>query len=102
MFCFGPQPNGQSVVQSNATTLGSNVNAANPAEDVSPAGVHAYGQSETSIASAGPYVVEAWNDSTGFFSPCPSPLHKEELTGVGFSADGGASFKDLGGLPNSN
>src|SRR5919198_2364694 len=104
MFCLGAQPNGQSGGQAHLTptALGSNVDAANPSEDVTAAGVHAYGQSETSIAAAGPYVVEAWNDAAGFFSPCPSPQNKEELTGLGFSADGGTTFTDLGGLPNSN
>jgi hypothetical protein len=109
MYCFGPQLNGAS----GGGTAGSpsvfatspfttNVNAASLSEDVSPAGLRAYGQSETSIAAAGPYVVEGWNDATGFFSPCPSPMNKEELTGYGFSANGGASFTDQGGLPNSN
>jgi hypothetical protein len=102
MFCLGAQPNGQSGGQTHVTPLGSNVDAADPSEDVSPAGVRAYGQSETSIAAAGPYVVEAWNDAAGFFSPCPSPQYKEELTGLSFSADRGASFTDMGGLPNSN
>src|SRR5919199_4753337 len=101
MFCLGAQPNGRSGGQAHVTTLGSNVDAANPLEDISPAGVRGYGQSETSIAAAGPYVVEAWNDAAGFFSPCPSPQYKEELTGLGFSADGGTTFTDLGGLPNS-
>ena len=102
MFCLDAQPNGQSGGQAHLTPLGSNVDAADPSEDVSPAGVRAYGQSETSIAAAGPYVVEAWNDAAGFFSPCPSPQYKEELTGLGFSADTGASFTDMGGLPNGN
>jgi hypothetical protein len=57
-------------------------------------------KSETSIAAADQYVVEAWNDSTGFVSFCPSPNSKEELTGFAFSNDGGKSFTDLGGLPN--
>ena len=112
MFCFGPQQNGAAL---NAATLGSrspntsstsksgsNVDAASPAEDVTPSGVSVHGQSEVSIASAGPYVVEAWNDGTGFFAPCGSPQNKEELTGFGFSTNGGASFTDLGGLPNAN
>ena len=73
-----------------------NVNAASLAEDLSPGGVRAFGQSEVSIASSGAYVVEGWNDSTGFFSPCPSPMNKEELTGFGFSNNGGLSFTDLG------
>jgi len=69
---------------------------------VTPSGVQVHGQSETSVASAGPYVVEAWNDGTGFFAPCGSPQNKEELTGFGFSTDGGKTFTDLGVLPNSN
>ena len=75
MFCLGAQPNGRSGGQAHLTPtpLGSNVDAADPLEDISPAGVRGYGQSETSIAAAGPYVVEAWNDAAGFFSPCPSP-----------------------------
>ena len=100
-YCFGAQQ-GQAVSASGSASFGANVNAASPSEDISPSGVRAYGQSEVSIAGAGNYVVEAWNDSTGFFSPCPSPQNKEELTGLGFSADGGASFVDLGGVPNSH
>ncbi len=46
-------------------------------------------------------MVEAWNDATSFLSGCPSPMSKEEGTGLGFSADGGKSFTDLGGLPNA-
>lgn len=103
MWCSPPQPNGSSTITSTATSGSSaNVNAANPAEDVTPSGVRAYGQSETSIAGIGPYVVEAWNDVTGFLAPCPSPMNKEEGTGYGFSADGGASFVDEGGPPNAN
>lgn len=105
MFCFGPRAH----VQTHATPFPgklapgapSNVDAASFAEDVSPSGVQADGQSETSIAASGPFVVEAWNDATGFFSSCSSPMGKEELTGIGFSANGGKSFQDLGGLPNS-
>jgi len=82
--------------------FGSNVNAANPQEDMTPSGVQVYGQSEVSIASEGQYVVEAWNDATGFFYPdCSSPQFKEELTGYGFSSNGGKSFVDEGGLPNA-
>jgi hypothetical protein len=77
------------------------VDAADPSEDVSPSGVRAFGQSETAIAATNSYVVEAWNDATGFFSPCPSPKNKEEVTGFGFSADGGRTFTDMGGLPNA-
>ncbi len=54
------------------------------------------------MAGVGLYTVEAWNDSTGFFSSCGAPMNKEELTGLGFSANGGKSFVDVGGLPNAN
>jgi hypothetical protein len=91
--------------QGSPRQFGTNVNSANPQEDqfAVPSGAQAYGQSETSIAAAGPYVVEAWNDATSFFAPCGlpySPPFKEEATGYGFSADGGRSFTDMGGLPN--
>ena len=110
MYCFGLQPNGPVTGASTGSSSGGtgtspfspNVNAANLAEDISPSGTRAYGQSETSIAAAGPYVVEAWNDATGLLSPCPSPNYKEEFTGVGFSKDGGNTFTDLGGLPNND
>jgi hypothetical protein len=115
MFCFGQQPNGPGNGTSPATAQSSsgttdhstsifsqNVNAASLAEDITPSSTRAYGQSETSIAASGSYVVEAWNDATGFFSPCPSPMYKEELTGAGFSKDGGNTFTDLGGLPNDD
>src|SRR3989442_3750009 len=118
-YCFGRQPNGPGTVaspssaqsiseitsyslDSGASSFSPNVNAASLAEDISPSGSRAYGQSETSIAASGRYVVEAWNDVTGFISLCPSPMFKEELTGVGFSNDGGATFTDLGGLPNND
>ena len=103
-FCFGPQltrgGHGRPAVAEGPSAAG-NADAATPSEDVSPAGVSAQGQSETSIAAAGRYVVEAWNDSTGFITACPAPMSKEELTGLGFSANGGKSFTDLGGLPNA-
>jgi len=105
MFCKGPQSNGpttSSRTSTSSSSFGSNVDAASPQEDVTPSGVQVHGQSETSVASAGPYVVEAWNDGTGFFAPCGSPQNKEELTGFGFSTDGGRTFTDLGGLPNAN
>ncbi len=101
-FCFGIQRNGAAAVRLAAPPASSNVDAANLAEDVSPSGVRAYGQSETSVAATGQYVVEAWNDATSFFSACPSPSAKEEGTGLGFSVNGGKSFTDLGGLPNSD
>jgi len=100
MYCFGSQFAGVKLLPPLAMPSGKNVDAAAPAEDVSPNGTQAFGQSETSIAAVNQFVVEAWNDATGFFSPCPSPNSKEEFTGFGFSNNGGASFTDLGGLPN--
>lgn len=111
MFCNGPQSTGPASPSRTSTStsssssnpsFGSNVDAATLQEDVTPSGVQVHGQSEVSVASAGPYVVEAWNDGTGFFAPCGSPQNKEELTGFGFSTDGGKTFTDLGGLPNAN
>ena len=112
MWCFGPQQNGPAAeVSFNSllvpTTPGSgfltnNVNAASLSEDITTNGERGSGQSETTIAASGRYVLEGWNDSTGFFAPCPSPLNQQELSGVGFSGDGGKTFVDLGGLPNSN
>ena len=103
-WCFGSQPNGPSNNAPTSTnpSFGSNVDAANPREDISRSGVQAYGQSEESVAGIGPYVVEAWNDSTAFFTSCPAPKNKEEGTGYGFSANGGKSFVDEGGLTNAN
>ena len=104
-FCFGPgrqaapQPGRAGVSEGPGSPR--NVDAASFTEDVSPAGVQVDGQSEVSIAASGPYVAEGWNDSTGFFSSCPSAMSKEELSGFGFSANGGRSFTDLGGLPNA-
>src|SRR2546428_816124 len=74
MWCFGPQTSSNSAHQSTSISFNGNVDAANPNEDRNPAGVQAYGQSEESIAAAGPYVVEAWNDSTGFIAPCSAPM----------------------------
>lgn len=111
MYCFGPQRNGPGneaqreilppAVQPLATAL-ANVDAANRAEDRTNSGAYIGGQSETSISASGNNVVEAWNDATGFFAGCGSPNYKEELTGYGFSSNGGKSFTDLGGLPNGN
>lgn len=77
-----------------------NVNSANPQEDQTSATLQSYGQSETSIAGIGSYVVHAWNDSTGFLAQCPSANFKDQLTGYGFSSNGGRTFTDMGGLPN--
>jgi hypothetical protein len=113
MACFGPQlsgPNGlvrlpfessPDVKGGGGGFRGTNVDAGNPSEDQIN-GTQSYGQSETSIAAAGQYVVEAWNDATQFFAPPCSPDYKDQGTGFGFSSDGGRTFTDLGGLPNVN
>jgi hypothetical protein len=103
MYCFGAQLQQGSAARSAqifAPGAPANVDAASPAEDISPAGVAAQGQSETSVGAIGQYVVEAWNDATGFVSTCGAPMFKEEGTGLGFSVNGGRSFRDLGGLRN--
>jgi hypothetical protein len=105
MYCFGPQRNGpmHPFVSNLPNPKGlPNVDAANLAEDRSGSGAYVGGQSETSIAASGNYVVEAWNDGTGFFAGCGAAMFKEELTGYGFSTDGGTTFTDYGGLPNSS
>lgn len=111
MWCFGPQQNGGAVEPNfsglipnvpGSGFLSNNVDAASLSEDITTNGERGSGQSETSIAASGQYVVEGWNDSTGFFAPCPSPENKEELSGFGFSSDGGKTFTDQGGPPNSN
>jgi hypothetical protein len=76
-----------------------NADAASLAENVTPAGLRAFGQSETSIAAGGRYVLEAWNDATAGFSACPSPM--AQGTGLGFSTDGGKTFTDLQSLPDA-
>ncbi len=111
-YCFGPQFNqGNGILSARRTatrlrtssfSVNNNVDAANPNEDVTLSGARGYGQSETSTAAIDGNVLEAWNDSTGFFAPCPSPNNQEELSGFGFSNNNGASFLDLGGLPNAN
>ena len=106
-FCKGPLPHGPSTRPAHTPPAGKavpgapgNADAASTTEDVSPGGLRSYGQSETSIAASGNYVVEAWNDATGLFSACPS--RKAQLTGLGFSRDGGKTFTDLEGLPDAN
>jgi len=100
-YCLGSQHNGPAASGlRKLNSFGSNVNAASPSEDVSPNGTQAYGQSEVSTAAIGHYVVEQWNDATGFFSPPCSPGNKDQLSGWGFSSNGGTTFADEGGLPN--
>jgi len=103
MFCFGAQAQQGSTArpaQIFAPAALANVDAASPAEDVSPAGVAMQGQSEVSVGAVGQYVVEAWNDATAFVTLCGAAKFKEEGTGLGFSVNGGRSFRDLGGLRN--
>lgn len=106
MYCFGAQRNGPGLAilqPAGPPPKGlANVDAANNSEDRTGSGAYIGGQSETSIAASGKYVVEAWNDGTAFFSACGAPMYKEELTGYGFSRDGGVTFTDYGGLPNNN
>jgi hypothetical protein len=105
MYCQGPVNNSttsrNSAVRklSRSTGTPKNVNAARLHEDIAPRGVRAYGQSEESVAAVGKDVVEAWNDSTGFFVLGCVSSQKEQLTGYGFSANGGKTFTDEGGLP---
>src|SRR3989442_10187715 len=58
MFCKGPQNGATATTALSSSTgagkFGSNVDAAAPSEDVTPNGVQMHGQSEVSIAAAGP------------------------------------------------
>ncbi len=76
-------------------SFGSNVDANDPALDLIA------GQAETAIGVAGSRVLVAWNDASGFLVTDP-PSTLVSFTGVGFSSDGGAHFKDLIGPPNPN
>jgi len=78
-----------------SVAFGSNVDANDPTRDL------AAGQSETAIGATGNRVLAAWNDATAFFVQ-PTTLRTASGTGVGFSADGGHSFTDLVGLPNTD
>jgi len=114
-FCKGPQSHGPVGPGAHVPAAGpdardpaaghrvpvapANVDAASPAEDVTPSGLRFYGQSNASIAASGRYVVEAWTDTTGLYSNCPSP--KAQITGLGFSSDGGKTFTDLKGPPDA-
>lgn len=74
--------------------FGANVDATSPSEDPIA------GQSETAVSVSGNLIVSAWNDLSGaLYSPGSV---QGSVTGVGFSADGGATFQDLGGLPNND
>jgi hypothetical protein len=103
MWWFGPNISGQEgtalvterLLHHAAKTVGGNVDAADPNEDLAP------GQSETAIGAAGSLVMSAWNDATNFIVS-PSTLLQASGTGVGFSRDGAKTFTDLVGLPNNN
>jgi hypothetical protein len=84
------------VAASGSVTFGTNVDAADPQEDL------AAGQSETAIdGTTTGRVMVAWNDATGF-AVQPTNRLLASLTGVGYSTDGGRSFTDLVGLRNPN
>ncbi len=93
---FSPSTSPSSTTGSGASAakFGPNVDATDPSEDV------ASGQSETAVAASGQFVVSAFNDATGFFFADPTNP-KADLTGAGFSSDGGKSFSEVA-LPNSN
>ncbi|MDQ1722931.1 MAG: hypothetical protein QOI26_2665 [Pseudonocardiales bacterium] len=74
--------------------LGTNVDAADPNEDL------AAGQAETAVAAAGSTVVTGWNDATGFLVQ-PSTDRRASLTGLGVSTDRGRHIRDLVGLRNN-
>lgn len=74
--------------------FGTNVDAANPNEDL------AAGQAETAVAASGSTVVTGWNDATGFLVQ-PSTDRRASLTGLGLSTDRGRHFRDLVGLRNN-
>jgi hypothetical protein len=91
----GPStPSGQSRLAA-TPTFGTNVDANDPDQDLLA------GQSETAIAASGTNVLVAWNDVTGFAFTDSTEL-RASVTGIGFSGDGAAHFRDLLGLPNNN
>ena len=99
-WLFGPPtPVEQNLFSALTPSFGSNVDAAEPQEDL------AGGQSETAIAAANAggqrRVLAAWNDASAFAQP-NSTLPRGSGTGVGYSSDGGQHFRDLIGLPNLN
>jgi hypothetical protein len=89
-------PGAASHLATNSLSFGSNVDAADPQEDL------ASGQSETAIdASASGRVMVAWNDISALAFAQGNGV-RASFTGVGYSADGGQSFTDLVGLANPN
>ena len=99
MWLNPPTSTARGRVAAAGVRFGTNVDANDPGHDV------AAGQSETAIAAqpnAGgrALVMAGWNDVSGFFF---SPTTVQgSATGVAISEDGGRSFTDLIGLPNSN
>jgi S1-C subfamily serine protease len=93
------KPGAGATASAQTPSLGSNVDAALPQEDLGG------GQSETAIAAANAggqrRVLAAWNDASAFLQP-DSTLPRGSGTGVGYSSDGGRHFRDLIGLPNAN
>jgi hypothetical protein len=80
----------------------SNVPVNNPAEDVVlPNGTGRFTQSETSTAVANDgTVVVAFNDTEETFGNIFT--RDEHVTGYAYSTDGGKTFTDAGGLPESD
>lgn len=82
---WGVKPGGESPLA--ALAVPANTRANNPAGDGAGAG-----QSEESICAFGDYAMAAWNDGQGFITPGAGQ-------GVAVSADGGATWTDLGNPP---
>ncbi len=97
MWLAGP-PRLQDTRAQRTPVFGSNVDANDPNRDL------AAGQGETAIAAQRSgrrrLVLAGWNDVSGLLASPVTPAGS--ATGVGLSADGGASFRDLVGLPNRN
>jgi hypothetical protein len=99
MWLAGPPAAPHASRRAATPSFGTNVDANDPAQDL------AAGQSETAIAAqrgAGTraLVLAGWNDISGALGNATTPLGSR--TGVGLSNDGGAHFRDLVGLPNSD
>jgi len=94
----GPLRAARALNKAPSTTMGTNIDANDPALDL------AAGQSETAIAAqrhgAATLVLGGWNDISG--SITAPTTRAGSLTGVGLSGDGGGHFTDLIGLPNKN
>jgi hypothetical protein len=71
--------------------VGPNVLVNDPDGDPDPQGIM---QSEESVAADGDNIIISWNDSWGFYD------YDEGVVGFGWSADGGETWVDGGGLPH--